>query len=49
MTSLSTGARVVLTDFGNARYVPNENHGPSQTGLKHRMYSVVGTLEYVAP
>ncbi|KAI9684295.1 MAG: hypothetical protein M1822_005768 [Bathelium mastoideum] len=49
MTSLSTGARVILTDFGNARYLPNSNDEPTQMSLKQRMFSVVGTYEYVAP
>ncbi|KAK2749833.1 hypothetical protein FQN57_005247 [Myotisia sp. PD_48] len=40
MTSLSSGSRVVLTDFGCARYLkPNVL----------RMASVMGTLEYTAP
>ncbi|KAL9090172.1 MAG: hypothetical protein Q9165_005452 [Trypethelium subeluteriae] len=49
MTSLSTGARIVLTDFGNARHLPEDNGMFDWTVLKHRMFSVVGTLEYVAP
>ncbi|KAF2238666.1 Pkinase-domain-containing protein [Viridothelium virens] len=49
MTSLSTGARIVLTDFGNARHLPKNNDMSNRTGLKQRMFSVVGTLEYVAP
>jgi serine/threonine protein kinase len=50
MTSLEVGARVVITDFGNARFLPGKN---SQTGLRtnkyQRMFSYVGTLEYAAP
>jgi len=42
MTSLSDSARVVLTDFGNARHVPAAEG-------KQRMFSMVGTLEYAAP
>jgi len=42
MTSLSDGARVVLTDFGNARHIPLAEG-------KQRMFSMVGTLEYAAP
>ena len=40
---------MVLTDFGNARYVPDDNDKPRHTDLKHRMFSLVGTYEYVAP
>lgn len=40
MSSLSSGARVVLTDFGCARVVGGE---------RKRMSSVMGTLEYTAP
>jgi serine/threonine protein kinase len=44
MTSLDDGARVVLTDFGNARHVPEASHNQVQ-----RMFSVVGTPIYSAP
>ncbi|EFE36445.1 serine/threonine protein kinase, putative [Trichophyton benhamiae CBS 112371] len=40
MTSLSNGSRVILTDFGCARYLNPK---------KSRMASVMGTLEYTAP
>jgi serine/threonine protein kinase len=50
MTSLEDGARVVITDFGNARFLPGKN---SQSALRsnkyQRMFSYVGTLEYAAP
>ena len=45
MTSLDDGARVVLTDFGNARYLPEA----SRQNQVQRMFSVVGTLIYSAP
>lgn len=50
MTSLDNGARVVITDFGNARHLPNTGtqSNYSSKSLK-RMFSVVGTLEYTAP
>lgn len=40
MTSLMSGCRVVLTDFGCARYVPQKTN---------RMTSIMGTFEYTAP
>jgi serine/threonine protein kinase len=50
MTSLNSGARIVITDFGHARFLPN---GDTQRDLASnkmkRMWSVVGTLEYTAP
>jgi serine/threonine protein kinase len=50
MTSLEDGARVVITDFGNARFLPKSagmsNH---QTAKYQRMFSYVGTLEFAAP
>ncbi|KAH6622252.1 pheromone A receptor-domain-containing protein [Boeremia exigua] len=50
MTSLDNGARVVITDFGHARFLPNANTQRDFTSNKlKRMYSVVGTLEYAAP
>jgi serine/threonine protein kinase len=50
MTSLDSGARVVITDFGNARFLPNSNIQQDPTNNKlRRMFSVVGTLEYTAP
>lgn len=50
MTSLDSGARVVITDFGYARYLPNASiqHESRSNRLK-RMFSLVGTLEYTAP
>ncbi len=48
MTSLSEGARVVVTDFGHARYlqdVRTKCEGQKQS----RMVSVVGTYEWSAP
>ncbi|KAL5121752.1 hypothetical protein ACEQ8H_000439 [Pleosporales sp. CAS-2024a] len=50
MTSLEDGARVVITDFGNARFLP-ESSSISDGKLKarQRMFSYVGTLEYAAP
>jgi serine/threonine protein kinase len=45
MTSLDDGARVVLTDFGNARYLPEA----SRQNQVQRMFSCVGTLAYSAP
>lgn len=50
MTSLDSGARVVITDFGNARFLPNADtqHDCANNKLR-RMFSIVGTLEYTAP
>jgi pheromone a factor receptor len=50
MTSLEDGARVVITDFGNARHLP-ESQGPihCQLSSRARMFSLVGTLEFAAP
>ncbi|KAF9695264.1 hypothetical protein EKO04_007163 [Ascochyta lentis] len=50
MTSLDSGARVVITDFGNARFLPNANtQNDSRSNKLKRMFSLVGTLEYTAP
>jgi serine/threonine protein kinase len=50
MTSLEDGARVVITDFGNARFLPGKNSPNAQRTIKYkRMFSYVGTLEYAAP
>jgi pheromone a factor receptor len=50
MTSLEDGARIVITDFGNARYLPgNSATNGSHAASKGRMFSLVGTLEYAAP
>ena len=46
MSSLEAGARVVITDFGNARFIPDKT---SQPNKYQRMFSYVGTLEYAAP
>lgn len=50
ITSTAEGARIVVTDFGNARYV-SENAAKLDDlpTKKRRMFTVVGTLEYVAP
>jgi serine/threonine protein kinase len=50
MTSLEDGARVVITDFGNSRFLPGVAYrdGP-QTAKHQRMFSYVGTLEFAAP
>ncbi|KAF2868529.1 kinase-like domain-containing protein [Massariosphaeria phaeospora] len=50
MTSLDDGARVVITDFGNARFLPKpQSLGNHPESLKHRMFSMAGTLEFTAP
>ncbi|KAH3907032.1 hypothetical protein HBH56_195040 [Parastagonospora nodorum] len=50
MTSLEDGARVVITDFGNARFLPNAACMTGQQSKKYqRMFSYVGTLEFAAP
>ena len=50
MASLDDGARIVLTDFGNARYIPQPNEVDDRiVASKGRMFSMVGTLEYAAP
>ncbi|KAJ8105805.1 hypothetical protein OPT61_g9959 [Boeremia exigua] len=50
MTSLDSGARVVITDFGHARFLPDANsqHNIASNTLR-RMFSIVGTLDYAAP
>jgi serine/threonine protein kinase len=40
MTSLANGSRIVLTDFGCARYISQE---------RPRMCTVMGTVQYTAP
>ena len=40
MTTLATGCRVVLTDFGGARRIANH---------RQRMNTLAGTAEYIAP
>ena len=50
MTSLEDGARVVITDFGNARSLPTQrNMKAPSTDKFQRMFSYVGTLEFAAP
>lgn len=50
MTSLNSGARIVITDFGHARFLPNADTQRDLASNKmKRMWSVVGTLEYTAP
>ena len=50
IASLHNGARIVLTDFGNARYIPQPSEADDQIVVsKRRMFSMVGTLEYAAP
>jgi len=50
MTSLEDGARVVITDFGNARLLPNGISAYGSTADRYqRMFSYVGTLEFAAP
>lgn len=50
ITSAAAGARIVLTDFGNARYLPENVHELHDLpAKKQRMFTVTGTLEYVAP
>jgi serine/threonine protein kinase len=49
MTSLDDGARVIITDFGNARYLPDERSTAEESSRMQRMFSYVGTLEYSAP
>lgn len=50
MTSWEDGARVVLTDFGNARRLIGATAAVNNAfTTRRRMFSVVGTLEYTAP
>lgn len=50
VTSLEDGARVVITDFGNARILPDVSSMNDQQSVKYkRMFSYVGTLEFAAP
>ncbi|KAF2738549.1 Pkinase-domain-containing protein [Polyplosphaeria fusca] len=49
MTSFDDGARIVITDFGNARFVPTPSFENRSTGSPRRMFSLVGTLEWSAP
>ncbi|KAF1971893.1 Pkinase-domain-containing protein [Bimuria novae-zelandiae CBS 107.79] len=45
LTYPEAGARIVLTDFGNARVLPEA----TSSNPSRRMFSNTGTLEYVAP
>ncbi|KAF2012572.1 Pkinase-domain-containing protein, partial [Aaosphaeria arxii CBS 175.79] len=50
MTSLDDGARIVITDFGNARALPEWTSVSLDKLLhKQRMFSYAGTLEFAAP
>lgn len=50
VTSTAEGARIVVTDFGNARYLPeNAAEFHDLPAMKRRMFTVAGTFEYVAP
>lgn len=48
LTYPEDGARIVITDFGNARVLPKQQALSSSTS-RRRMFSAAGTLEYVAP
>ncbi|KAI4678928.1 uncharacterized protein J4E88_006216 [Alternaria novae-zelandiae] len=50
MSSLEDSARVVITDFGSARFLPGKSsQNPAKADKYQRMFSLVGTLEYMAP
>ncbi|RMZ69731.1 camk kinase [Pyrenophora seminiperda CCB06] len=50
MTSFEADARVVISDFGAARFLPGDKAQSASQSHKHqRMFSMVGTLEYAAP
>lgn len=52
MTTLDEGGRIIVSDFGQARYLPNDHWSKEdgQAQMKpHRMYTIVGTLHYRAP
>lgn len=50
MTSLDDGARIVITDFGNARVLPDiRDLDANEPSRPLRMFSLAGTLEYTAP
>jgi pheromone a factor receptor len=52
LSSLESGARVIITDFGNARLLPQEKTTgvkSAKARLQHRMFSTTGTAEYMAP
>ena len=49
LTSTKPGARIVIADFGAARYIDRpEPQNPTDTPAR-RMFSIVGTVEYTAP
>jgi hypothetical protein len=48
LTSWREGARIVLTDFGQARTLHNNQSAAGSSGA-FRMYSLVGTIGYTAP
>lgn len=50
MTSPEKFARIIIADFGNARFLPEDNY--RYTGKNRdarRMYSAVGTMQFAAP
>lgn len=47
LSSTKGGCRVVITDFGQSRYLPNSEH--SVQSLTRRMNTLVGTVGYIAP
>ncbi|TKA82438.1 hypothetical protein B0A49_00037 [Cryomyces minteri] len=50
ITSLADGARIVLTDFGHARYLPSiVGSEANKDTQRRRMFSAVGTYDHVAP
>ena len=52
MTSLSVGARVIVSDFGSARYIPEAGKSSSKNHSDRklqRMFTEVGTTGYAAP
>lgn len=51
MTSLDYSARAIITDFGAARLLPDAERAKTRLSeiSSRRMFSMVGTVEYVAP
>ena len=49
LTSWRKGARIVLTDFGQARKIIEEGDSEANAKVMSRMYSMVGTHGYAAP
>jgi pheromone a factor receptor len=47
LTSLTESARIVITDFGSARFLPQWSRELDMTKL--RMFSLAGTTEFAAP